>query len=184
MSVIHLNGHHRKVNSRRQRSGLHTAYPLTAGRPPVSLPGMSVLFVRICAVLIGFRSLTNFAKLSQGSEAVLVFFGQILRGSDVAVPSLLVGSLMLATAAAMLKPFRWAFPLLAVYAAYVPVNLVLWTVSNPEELLRVGARFTSSTDPSQVQLFGVLGMIIYSSGAIGTTAVPAWILWKRRGLTA
>jgi len=141
---------------------------------------VSLIFVRFCAVLIGLRSLTNFAKLFQGSEAVLVFFGRILRGADVAAPALGVGLFMLATAIAMWRPFKAAGPLIAAYTVYVAANLVLWTLTNPGEIVRVGARFSSATDPAQLQQLGVLGMLGYSLVAIGTTAGPAWILWKRR----
>lgn len=141
---------------------------------------MSFFIIRVCAVLIGLRSLTNFAKLFQGSDVVLVFFGQILRGGDAAVPALGVGLFMLVTAIAMWKPSKWAFPLSAAYAAFVAVNLVLWTLTNPAELVRVGARLSTATDPSQLRWFGLLGMLGYSIVALGTTAGPAWILWKRR----
>ena len=139
-----------------------------------------MVFVRICAALIAFRSLTNLGKLFQGDEAVLVFFGQILRAGDSAVPALAVGLFMLVTGIAMWRPATWAFPLLAAYAAYVPLNLILWTASNPEELTRVGGQVSSATDPAQLQLFGALTMVVYSIVAVGTTAGPAWILWKQR----
>ena len=140
---------------------------------------VALLFVRICALFIGLRSLTNFGKLFHG-DAVLVFFGRILRGGEVTIPAAGVGLFMLVTAIAMWKPFNWAFPLIAAYSAYVAVNLVLWAVSNPEELARVGARLSSATDPVQLQRIGILGFLVYSLVAIGTTAGPAWILWKRR----
>lgn len=140
---------------------------------------MSLLFVRLCALLIGLRSLTNFGKLFNG-DAVIVFFGRILHDGDVTIPALGVGLFMLVTAIAMWKPFSWAFPLIAAYSAYVVVNLVLWTVSNPAELVHVGSRLSSVTDPAQLQWIGALGFLVYSLAAIGTTAGPAWILWKRR----
>lgn len=58
---------------------------------------MSRWFVRLCAALIILRSFTNFAKVSHGDEAVLVFFGQILRGSDTTVLAVVVGLFMLAS---------------------------------------------------------------------------------------
>lgn len=140
---------------------------------------VSLLFVRLCALLIGLRSLTNFGKLFNG-DAVIVFFGRILHDGDVTIPALGVGLFMLVTAIAMWKPFSWAFPLIAAYSAYVVVNLVLWTVSNPAELVHVGSRLSSVTDPAQLQWIGALGFLVYSLAAIGTTAGPAWILWKRR----
>ena len=141
---------------------------------------VSLIFIRVCAALIGLRSLTNLAKLFQGNEAVLVFFGQILHGGDAAVPALGVGLFMLVTAIAMWRPFKWAFPLAVAYAAYVAVNLIAWTLTNPEQLQRVGMRVSSATDHNELQWLGAVAMLGYSLVAIATTAGPAWILWKRR----
>jgi hypothetical protein len=141
---------------------------------------MSLWFVRICALLIGLRSLTNFAKLFQGEGAILVVFGQILRGGEAALPALTLGLFMLVTAVAMWRPSRWALPLVAVYAAFVLLNLLLWTLTNPDELVRVGGLLSSATDPATQRRYGLLGMAVYSAFAIATTAVPAWLLWQRR----
>jgi len=139
---------------------------------------MSRFFVRACAVLIVLRSFTNFAKLFQGEEATLVLFGQILRGGDAALPSLIVGLFMLATGIGLLIGARWALPLIAAYALYVAVNLLTWSVTNPGEFVHVGSRFSSATDPSELHRLGVLAFLGYCLIAIGTTAGPAWILWK------
>jgi len=141
---------------------------------------MELIIIRICAVLIGLRSLTNFGKLLRPRESVLVFFGQILQNGAVPVPAFAVGLFMLVTAIAMWKPFKLALPLATTYALYVPINLVLWMLSNPEQIERVGTRISSSTAPDELWWFGVLAMIVYSSVAIATTAIPAWLLLKRR----
>jgi hypothetical protein len=141
---------------------------------------MANIYVRICAVLIALRSLTNFGKVFGGDDVILVFFGQILRGSDAALPSVLVGLLMLATGIAMWTGGKWALPLVAVYAVYVFVNLIGWMVANPAELERVGGMVSSATDPGDLRLRGILAFMGYCLVAIGTTAVPAWILWKQR----
>lgn len=145
---------------------------------------MSRVFVRICALLIILRSFTNFAKLFQGEEATLVLFGQILRGGDGAIPSLIVGVFMLATGTALWIGGKWALPLIAGYAAYVAINLLTWSLTNPEEFVHVGARFSSATDPSQLHQLGVLAYLGYCLVAIGTTAGPAWLLWKERSTEA
>jgi hypothetical protein len=145
---------------------------------------MSRVFVRACAALIAFRSLTNIAKVFQGDDAILVFFGQILRGGEAALPALAVGVFMLVTGVAMWKPARWAFPLIAAYAAYVPVNLILWTVNNPRELERVGALVSSEADAAALPWYGGLAMVAYAVVAIGTTMGPAWILWKQQTIRA
>jgi hypothetical protein len=141
---------------------------------------MALIFVRVCGVLIALRSLTNFSKVFQGDDAILVFCGQILRGSEVIFPALGVGGFMLITGIGMLKPFPWAFRFIAAYALYVPVNLVLWTVFNSHEIVRVGGILSSSTDTGELKLFGLLGMLAYAIVALGTTAGPAWILYKQR----
>ena len=141
---------------------------------------MANIYVRVCAVLIALRSLTNFRKVFGGDDVILVFFGQILRGSDAAIPSVLVGLLMLATGLALWTGGKWALPLIAVYAAYVFVNLIIWMVANPAELERVGGMVSSATDPGDLRLRGGLAFLGYCVVALGTTAVPAWLLWKRR----
>lgn len=141
---------------------------------------MALIVIRLCAVLVGLRSLTNFAKLNHLSDAVLVFFGQMLHGSAVVVPALAVGLFMLATAVAMWKPSRVALPLITTYAVFVLVNLVAFVLSNPDQFERIGTRISSATDPGQLHLWGMLGMLVYSALALATTAGPAWLLWKRR----
>lgn len=141
---------------------------------------MALLFVRVCGLLILIRSFTNFAKLFHGDDAILVFCGQILRGSEVIFPAIGVGGFMLITGIGLLKPFRWAFSFIAAYALYVPVNLILWTVTNPQELVRVGGLLSSATEPDTLRWFGLLGMLFYSVVAVGMTAGPAWILYGQR----
>lgn len=142
---------------------------------------MARLFIRVCAVLIVFRAFTNFAKLFQGDDAVLVFFGQILHGSDVAIPAALVGLFMLAAGISMWIGGRSAFPLAATYATYVAINLIAWTVTNPGEFERVGAMVSSAATPEELRRNGMLAFVGYCIVAIGTTAGPAWVLWKKRG---
>lgn len=141
---------------------------------------MTLWFIRACGLLVVLRSLTNFAKLFQGEDAVLVVFGQIVRGGDVAVPALLIGLFMLATGTAMLIGSRWAYPLVAVYAAYVAVNLVTWTAVNPGELEHVGQRLSSASDPTTLWWIGAAGFLVYCIVALGTTALPAWLLRRQR----
>ena len=141
---------------------------------------MARLFVRICAILIVLRSFTNFAKPTHGDQAVLVFFGQILHGSAAFVPAFVVGLFMLVTGISMLRLDRWALPLCAVYAAYVLVNLLAWTVTNPDEFDRVGRMVVSAGEPDEIRRFGQLAFLGYCAVALATTALPAWILWKQR----
>ena len=141
---------------------------------------MTDWFIRGCGLLIVLRSFTNFAKLFQGDEAVLVLFGQILRGGEAALPAAIVGAFMLATGAAMLIGSRWALPLVAAYAGYVAINLLAWTITNPEEFVRVGGRLSDASDPDALRTAGALGFVGYCIVALGTTALPAWMLYRRR----
>jgi MFS superfamily sulfate permease-like transporter len=143
-------------------------------------------FIRGCGVLIILRSLTNFAKLFQGDGAVLVMFGQILHGTQVLVPAAVIGMFMLVTGTAMLIGSRSAAPLIAVYALYVAINLVAWTVTNPDEIQHVGRRLSSASDPTTLWWIGAAGFLGYCIVALGTTALPACLLrhrpsWWRRG---
>jgi hypothetical protein len=141
---------------------------------------VTLIFIRVCAVLIGLRSLTNFAKLSHGSDAVLVFFGQMLHGNAAFIPALGVGLFMLATAIAMWKPSTLALPLMTTYAVFVLINLVSFVLSNPEQFEPIGARISSATEPNELRWLGMVAMLVYSALAMATTAGPAWLLWKRR----
>lgn len=141
---------------------------------------MTRWFVRICAILVIFRAFTNFAKLFQGEQATLVFFGQILHGSQTTVLAALVGLFMLITGIAMLAGSKWAFPLAAAYGAYVLVNLLAWSIVNPEEFDRVGRMAGESADASSLRLKGMLLFLGYALVALGTTALPAWLLYRER----
>jgi hypothetical protein len=141
---------------------------------------MSNWFIRLCGLLIVLRSFTNFAKLLQGDEAVLVLFGQIIRGGDAAVPSAIVGLFMLVTGVAMLAGSRWALPLVSIYAGYVAINLVAWTITNPDEFEHVGRRLSDASDAAALRRTGALGFVGYCIVALGTTALPAWLLYRQR----
>lgn len=143
---------------------------------------MTPWFIRACGLLIVLRSFTNFAKLFQGDDATLVLFGQILHGGAGAVPAALIGLFMLVTGAAMIVGSRWAGPLVAVYAAYVAVNLVAWTVTNPGEIEVVGRRLSAATDPHALRWIGAVAFFVYSLIALATTALPAWLLRRGQGL--
>jgi len=141
---------------------------------------MANLFVKLCAALIVLRSFTNFAKVLQGDAAVLVMLGRILRGSEAVVPSIVVGAFMLATGVMLWRGGRAALPLIATYALYVAANLLLWVVVHPGELEGVGRRLSSATDPTTLRTIGGVGYAAYCVVALGTTAGPAWLLWRRR----
>lgn len=139
---------------------------------------MATNYVRVCAILVGLRSLTNFGKLTN-DDAVMVFFGSILRGDALFLPALVVGSFMLVTAVAVLAGARWALPLLAIYSVYVLLNMLVWSVVQSDEFYRVGGMLSSASDPNTLWWWGIAGMVGYASIAIATTAVPTWLLWRQ-----
>ncbi len=141
---------------------------------------MARRFVQICAILIVLRSFTNFAKLFRGDDAVMVFFGQILAGGQVAIPAIMVGLFMLITGLGMLRGASWALPMISAYAAFVAINLLAWTLMNPDEFVRVGQQIGSAADEAGQRQTGALGFLGYAVIALGTTAGPAWVLWKER----
>jgi hypothetical protein len=140
---------------------------------------MANVFVKVCAALIVLRAFTNFAKLLQGDDAVLVMLGRILHGREVMVPAVVVGAFMLATGVMLWRGGRAALPLIATYAAYVAANLLLWVVVHPDELEGVGRRLSSATDPATLRTIGGWAYAAYCVVALGTTAGPAWIVWRR-----
>lgn len=109
-----------------------------------------------------------------------MLFGQILRGADAALPAAIVGLFMLATGVAMLIGNRWAYSLVAVYAGYVAVNLLVWAITNPGEFEQVGRRLGETGDAARARRTGALGFVGYCIVALGTTALPAWLLWRQR----
>ena len=121
---------------------------------------MSRWFVRICGFLIAFRAFTNFNKLFQGEDAVLVFFGQILKGSETTILAAVIGLFMLATG--------------------VAVNLLAWTITNPGEFERVGRTLSPGSEGAAIVWIGALGFLGYCAIALGTTAGPAWVLYRER----
>ncbi|MFN8642639.1 MAG: hypothetical protein U0802_13680 [Candidatus Binatia bacterium] len=87
---------------------------------------------------------------------------------------------MLVTGAAMPLGRPCAYPLVAVYAVYVAVNLCTWTVTNPGEIERVGRRLSNASDPNALWWIGAAAFFGYCLVALGTTALPAWLLRRRR----
>ena len=96
------------------------------------------------------------------------------------IPALTLGLFMLLTAIGLWRRTTWAVPMGAIYAAYVPVNLVLWSVLNSHELVRVGGILSSASDPATLQRYGILAMLAYATIAIATTTGQTWLLWRQQ----
>jgi hypothetical protein len=122
----------------------------------------------IAAILFAVLAVSNLLKPLRlgGGETGFVLFGERLSGTANAIAGPLFGLYLLVYAAGIWGMRRFALPMAALYAAYVAVNLVLFTVRTPPP---PGAGIGW-------QVFGV----VYAAIAIGVS-VGAWrALAKRR----
>jgi len=120
------------------------------------------------AVLMGIMAISNLSKpigqtMSPDSSAGFVFFGHRLHGVANAIIGPLFGCLLAAYAYGVWTMQRWVVPIALVYAAYVPVNLVLFAMDPPPG--------------SGGAVFGA----IYASVAIGVSGGGARYLYTHRG---
>jgi hypothetical protein len=84
-----------------------------------------VILLRIFAVLIALRALTNFVKPIRG-EGHLVFFGQLLDSTNPLGP--LLGVFMLVYAWGLFTTKRFAVPMGYAYAVFATLNIILFYV--------------------------------------------------------
>jgi hypothetical protein len=118
------------------------------------------------AVLFAVLAVSNLLKPLQlgGPETGFVLFGKRLSGSANTVAGPLFGVFLAVYAAGVWGMRRWALPLAWLYAAYVVVNLVLFTVRTP-------------TPPGVgYMLFGLVYMLV----AIGVSGGAALLLSRRK----
>ena len=116
------------------------------------------------AVLMGIMATSNLWKpiaqtMSPESSAGFVFFGNRLHGVANAIIGPLFGCLLAAYAYGVWTMRRWAVPIGLAYAAYVPVNLVLFAMNPPPG--------------SGGAVFGA----VYAIVAIGVSGGGAWYLY-------
>ena len=91
---------------------------------------MTSMLLRVLAVLIGLRALTNVFK-PLGAGTGFVFFGTILRGVGNAIVAPLFGAYMLVYAYGLWNERRFALPMGVLYATYVPINMLYFALKNP-----------------------------------------------------
>jgi len=121
----------------------------------------------VFAVLFMLLAVSNFLKPFQfgGEEHTgFVFLGRRLSGTPNTIAGPLFGAYLLIYAIGILRMKRWALPMAWAYAAYVVVNLILFTVRNVPP---PGAGYA---------IFGV----VYSAVAIGVSGGAAYLLSQRR----
>jgi hypothetical protein len=84
------------------------------------------------AVLFTLLALSNIWKPLSGGRAGFVFFGTKTAGVANAILGPAFGIFLLIYALGIWRRKRWALPMAWVYAAYVPINLTLFTIKPPE----------------------------------------------------
>jgi len=123
-------------------------------------------FLTTMAILFVVLAITDILKPFhlEGPTTGLVFFGRRLSGVPDAIVGPLVGIFLLVYAVGIWRMLRYAIYLGFVYAIYVTLNIVLFTVTNP-----------MPTDRPD-QIFG----IVYSILAIVFSWATALVLNRRK----
>jgi hypothetical protein len=124
----------------------------------------------VLGALMALMAVSNFWKpvaqrLQPQSAVGFVFFGNRLHGVANAVVGPLFGVLLAAYAYGAWTRRRWVLPIAIAYAAYVIVNLVLFT-------------FVVGGSPGEQP--PVFFMMIYGAVAVGITSGGAYYLYGRR----
>lgn len=119
----------------------------------------------VFAALFAILAVSNLLKpLALGPETGFVLLGQRLSGTANAIAGPLFGIFLLVYAAGIWRMRRFALPLGHAYAAYVVLNLILFSLRMPQ---RPGLGY---------KLFG----LVYSLVAIGVSSGAAFLLHRRR----
>lgn len=114
------------------------------------------------AVLFVLLAISNISKPLSGGRAGFVFLGTKTTGVANAILGPAFGIFLLVYAVGIWRQKRWAVPMGWAYAAYVPINLVLFTIKTPESW--------------QSPVFG----LVYAAIALGVSWGSAIMLTRRR----
>ena len=114
------------------------------------------------AVLFAILALSIISKPLSGGRAGFVFLGTKTAGLANAILGPAFGVFLLIYAAGIWRRKRWAVPMSWAYAAYVPINLTLFTIKTPERW--------------QSPIFG----LVYVAVALGVSWGSAILLTRRR----
>lgn len=122
--------------------------------------------LRVFAVLFALLAVSNLLKPLRlfGEQTGFVLFGHRLSGTPNAIAGPLFGVYLLVYAAGIWGVRRYALPMAYAYAAYVVVNLVLFTAVEPKPQ-DVGLR-----------IFG----LVYAVVAIGVSGGAAYLLTRHK----
>ena len=122
------------------------------------------LALTIFAILFGLLAVSNFMKPVLASpQTGFVFFGTRTRGMENLILGPLFGLILLVYGMGIWRMKKYALPLAYAYFMYVLLNMIMFTVKNPE---------TRSDNP--------IFRILYISVAIGVSLGSAIILMRRR----
>jgi hypothetical protein len=125
--------------------------------------------LKVFAVLFGLLAISNFLKpLALTSDTGLVLFGHRLSGTANAIAGPLFGVFLSVYAYGIWSRRRYALRLAYAYAAYVPVNLLLFNLFGPK--------------PADAGLGYAIFGLVYAVIAIGVSGGAAVALHRRRGL--
>lgn len=121
-------------------------------------------WLTVCGVLFCALAISNFMKpLELNPSHGFVFLGQRQQGALNLLLGPLAGVFLALYGLGVLRMRAYALPMGRIYAAYVALNLVLFTIRMPEEAFGK-------------PLFG----IVYTVIAIGVSSGAAWVLARQR----
>jgi uncharacterized membrane protein (DUF2068 family) len=86
----------------------------------------------VLTTLAALFTLLALSNISKPLSAGFVFFGTKTAGMANAILGPAFGVFLLIYALGIWRQKRWAVPMAWVYAAYVPINLALFTIKTPE----------------------------------------------------
>ena len=120
--------------------------------------------LKVFGVLFCLLAISNFIKPLESQPNVgFVFFGMRQRGTPNLILGPLFGLYLLVYGIAVLRMKRIALPMSRLYAAYVVINLALFTVRMSDEALAK-------------PIFG----LVYIAVAVGVSSGTAYLLGKHR----
>jgi hypothetical protein len=130
----------------------------------------------VLAVLLTLMVISNLTKPIQGGNAGFVFFGTKTTGLANEILGPLFGIYLLIYVVGIFLMRNFALPMGIAYAAYVPVNLLLFTIKHAGEPYHGWHRPNGEGS--------VLFALIYMAIAVGVSSGAALILWTRRSQLA
>ena len=120
----------------------------------------------VFAVLLTLLAISNLLKPLQLGDAGFVFLGTKTTGLANTILGPLFGIYLLIYVVGIWQMRKFALPMGVAYAAYVPLNMALFTMGHPQ-------------DPNHGWP-GLIGGLVYMAVAIGVSWGAPIVLWSRR----